>query len=228
MKNFINRALAAKKNLNELQSYLTRLRGLMLTLIILCSVGSGNVWGTTLTENFYTSSLGNTYGNNSSLSTASNRSSFDYTWGSGTGTVFQNGIKLGSGSATGSTTCSDILSGIPTGVTFTVKVYAAVWGSDGGQVRVSYNGTTTNQASANSAISNPSSVTYNSSHFSSANSFEFTKAKNVAELTISSTKNRLIVDKIEVVYSSGYTVVFLNTAQSNSKALIIAQFYSFS
>lgn len=32
------------KKLNELQSYLTRLRGLMLTLIILCSIGSGNVW----------------------------------------------------------------------------------------------------------------------------------------------------------------------------------------
>lgn len=33
------------KKLNELQSCLTRLRGLMLTLIILCSIGSGNVWG---------------------------------------------------------------------------------------------------------------------------------------------------------------------------------------
>ena len=33
------------KKLNELQSYLTRLRGLMLTLIILCSIGVGNVWG---------------------------------------------------------------------------------------------------------------------------------------------------------------------------------------
>lgn len=33
------------KKLNELQSYLTRLRGLMLTLIILCSIGSGNMWG---------------------------------------------------------------------------------------------------------------------------------------------------------------------------------------
>lgn len=33
------------KKLNELQSYLTRLRGLMLTLIILCSIGVGNVRG---------------------------------------------------------------------------------------------------------------------------------------------------------------------------------------
>lgn len=38
------------KKLNELQSYLTRLRGLMLTLIILCSIGSGNVWGA-ITDN---------------------------------------------------------------------------------------------------------------------------------------------------------------------------------
>ena len=37
------------KKLNELQSYLTRLRGLMLTLIILCSIGSGNMWGTDVT-----------------------------------------------------------------------------------------------------------------------------------------------------------------------------------
>lgn len=40
------------KKLNELQSYLTRLRGLMLTLIILCSIGVGNAWGAaTLTGN---------------------------------------------------------------------------------------------------------------------------------------------------------------------------------
>ena len=36
------------KKLNELQSYLTRLRGLMLTLIILCSIGVGNVRGETV------------------------------------------------------------------------------------------------------------------------------------------------------------------------------------
>lgn len=36
------------KKINDLQSYLTRLRGLMLTLIILCSIGSGNAWGQVL------------------------------------------------------------------------------------------------------------------------------------------------------------------------------------
>lgn len=40
------------KKLNELQSYLTRLRGLMLTLIILCSIGVRNVWGAEQTVTF--------------------------------------------------------------------------------------------------------------------------------------------------------------------------------
>lgn len=43
------------KKLNELQSYLTRLRGLMLTLIILCSIGSGNVWAQTTTTYTFSS-----------------------------------------------------------------------------------------------------------------------------------------------------------------------------
>lgn len=48
------------KKLNELQSYLTRLRGLMLTLIILCSIGVGNVWGTTITDQVNTFGLNST------------------------------------------------------------------------------------------------------------------------------------------------------------------------
>lgn len=51
------------KKLNELQSYLTRLRGLMLTLIILCSIGVGNAWGqTTTTYTFTSKSWGATSG----------------------------------------------------------------------------------------------------------------------------------------------------------------------
>lgn len=38
------------KKLNELQSYLTRLRGLMLTLVILLTIGSGNAWSDTWTR----------------------------------------------------------------------------------------------------------------------------------------------------------------------------------
>ena len=40
------------KKINELQSYLTRLRGLMLTLIILCSIGVGHVWGVDISASF--------------------------------------------------------------------------------------------------------------------------------------------------------------------------------
>ena len=40
------------KKINDLQSYLTRLRGLMLTLIILCSIGIGNAWGAEDTSEF--------------------------------------------------------------------------------------------------------------------------------------------------------------------------------
>ena len=46
------------KKLNELQSCLTRLRGLMLTLIILCSIGSGNAWGESFTFTPTSSSAG--------------------------------------------------------------------------------------------------------------------------------------------------------------------------
>lgn len=45
-----------KQKIN-LQSYLTRLRGLMLTLIILLTIGSGNVWGATATATSSTSTL---------------------------------------------------------------------------------------------------------------------------------------------------------------------------
>lgn len=47
------------KKLNELQSCLTRLRGLMLTLIILCSIGSGNAWGKD--EVYKTAKFGSSY-----------------------------------------------------------------------------------------------------------------------------------------------------------------------
>lgn len=51
------------KKLNELQSYLTRLRGLMLTLIILCSIGSGNVWGATETVTISAIASANSWAN---------------------------------------------------------------------------------------------------------------------------------------------------------------------
>ena len=59
------------KKLNELQSYLTRLRGLMLTLIILCSIGVGNVWGETVTYTITSTTAVSTSGSAPAGSSAS-------------------------------------------------------------------------------------------------------------------------------------------------------------
>lgn len=66
------------KKLNELQSYLTRLRGLMLTLIILCSIGVGKVWGDTMSLTFEGSG---TFPNNSSwtVSNGSENTTYNHT-----------------------------------------------------------------------------------------------------------------------------------------------------
>ncbi len=66
------------KKLNELQSYLTRLRGLMLTLIILCSIGVGNVWGGSysLSGTQFGSSKVSNYSNGPATLTGSNSSSW--------------------------------------------------------------------------------------------------------------------------------------------------------
>ncbi len=74
------------KKLNELQSYLTRLRGLMLTLIILCSIGSGNVWGAdeTLTitgaSSGHNAPWGTSYGTNTGSSTTSASHTINLSW----------------------------------------------------------------------------------------------------------------------------------------------------
>ncbi len=56
------------KKLNELQSYLTRLRGLMLTLIVLFSWGSVNVWGAEGDTHDFAQSLSQLLNNNASIS----------------------------------------------------------------------------------------------------------------------------------------------------------------
>lgn len=155
---------------------------------------------TVLTENFYSSGASNNnYDCNSSLSTASNRSSFEYTWTGGTGTVFTNGIKLGSSGATGTTTSSNFISGIATGKIFTVKVYAAVWNTDGGKIKVSYNGDDTILDASNDPITSTSGE-YSSSAFANPTLFTFAKVDGENDLSISSSAKRLLVDKVEVVY----------------------------
>lgn len=153
-----------------------------------------------VTENFSSSgATTNNYDCSSSISTAANRTDFDFTWTlTGSGTVFKNGIKLGAKAATGSVTSSDILNDIPNGTPFTVKVYAAVWSPDSGKVCVTYNGNTITSNAANPAITATTSA-YSASDFSNSTDFVFTKA-DATELTIASSSKRILVDKVEVVW----------------------------
>lgn len=161
-------------------------------------------------ENFSSSkATTNNYDCKSGLSTAENRTDFDFTWTpAGSGTVFKNGIKLGSGSATGSVTSSDILSLIPEGENFTVKIYAAVWNNDGGELVVTYNDVAQQAAPANDAITSTGSE-YSASDFVSPTEFVFTKVENATGLKIASSTKRILIDKVEVV--PGGTVPVIET-----------------
>ena len=155
---------------------------------------------TVLTENFSaTNASSNQYNCSSNIATDANREDFDFTWSSGTGTVFKNGIKLGNGDGVGNITCSNILSGIGTGKLFTVKVYCADYNTDGSSVKLTYNSTNSSQSPANSAITT-TSKTYSASDFENANVFSFEKAESVNDLVLASVTKRLFVDKIEVIY----------------------------
>ena len=156
-------------------------------------------------ENFNSSGASsNKYGCSSNLSTPDVVAGFDFVWtSSGSGTAFQNGIKLGAGSSTGSVTSSNILSRFSAGNNFTVKVYAALWGTDNGQLKVTYNGIDL-LGDPTSSIESPNDKEYSASHFGAPTEFVFTKIANVESLTIASTSKRIIIDKIEIV--SGGTV----------------------
>ena len=155
-----------------------------------------------IVENFSSSKASsNNYDCNSSLSTASNLEDFDYTWtlSEGTGTVFQNGIKLGKSGGNGAVTSSDILASIPAMSEFTVNVYAAVWNTDGGQLVVSYNGNSLQAAPANDPITTTTDAEYSESDFASPVSFVFTKSAESEDLTIASSAKRILIDKVEIV-----------------------------
>ncbi len=165
------------------------------------AVLSGLKWNDkVVVENFSSSkATDDNYNCNSSLITAANRSDFDYTWTpSGSGTVFNNGIKLGSSTATGSVTSEDIISCISNNSTFTVKVYAAVWNTDAGQIKATYNGQEIIKAAANDPIRTTTGA-YSSDAFSAATEFVFTKVENGGGLSIASSSKRIIIDKIEIL-----------------------------
>lgn len=172
-------------------------------LLFALIAGSSSVWAeTTLTENFSSSNAtSNQYDCASAISTAANRTDWDYAWTpSGSGTVFKNGIKLGARSATGTVTNTTILNGIATGTSITIKVYAARWSSDTGSLVVTYNSKSETKAPANSAITSTSN-TYSSDDFSSSTDFTITKVEDVTSFSIASSAKRILIDKVEVVYN---------------------------
>ena len=119
------------KKLNELQSYLTRLRGLMLTLIILCSIGVGNVWGADETLSFSGSdwSTGG-YGNGSSNKKTSATHSISYAW---TQTYNNGGIQMAKNYGEIHSTSYPSTNNVIKSVTVTVKTNSAkIYGSTDG------------------------------------------------------------------------------------------------
>ena len=178
------------------------LKSLLLVLTIL--MGGVNAWGeeVTLTENFYSSqATSNAYNCQSSLSTSTNQTDWDYEWtASGSGTVFTNGVKLGSGKATGSISNSTMLSDIPAGSEIIVKVYAAVWNNDGGQIKLTYNANDIQKDAANPKITT-TTAEYNAEAFASSTDFSIYKVDGVNTFTIASTSKRIIIDKVQVVYT---------------------------
>ena len=144
------------------------------------------------------------YGCQSKLSTAGNSDGFDFVWtpaeeGS-KAYVFKNGIRLGTGDAPGKVQNSTMLIGIPAGKELTVKVYAACWDSDGGDIVLGYNGQSEAKAPSNTAIESPNDKTYDASQFQTATSFTITKAADVNTFTISSSAKRIIIDKVEISF----------------------------
>ena len=159
-----------------------------------------------IVENFScTKTTNKNYGSGVHVETAGNADDFDFSWTpTGNVFVFQDGIRFGTGSANGSVTSSDILSAIPAGQNFTVKVYAAIGGTDNGKLAVVYNGTTLEETPS-SSIENPSNKDYSADDFDDPAEFVFTKTADADALTIGSTAKRIIVDKVEIVL--GGTIV---------------------
>ena len=180
-----------------------------LLLLFALIVGSGNVWAGTviLTENFSSSSASNNqYDCGSNATTSGMQKNWDYAWTPENSVyVFKSGIRLGKGSGTpntGKVTNTTMLSGISTGTSITIKVYAARWNTDTGNLTVTYNGNSESKAPANSAITSTSS-TYSATAFSSSTNFSITKANDVTSFSIASSSKRIIIDRVEVVYDDG-------------------------
>jgi len=165
----------------------------------------------TLTENFISNgATANTYDCSSSFSTATNQTDWNYVWTpSGSGTVFKNGIKLGAKSSIGTVSNASMLNGIPAGTQVTIKVYAAVWNTDGGKITLTYNGSAETKDTSNDAITNTGKE-YSALDFSSSTDFNITIVSGVTDYSVASSSKRLLVDKIEVVFTETNSGTFVN------------------
>jgi len=200
-------------------------------MLLLCALiaGSSSVWATTVTrtENFAASSAAsNAYECGSNATTSGMQDDWNFAWSpSGSVYVFQSGIRLGKSNGTGSVENTTMLSGISTGTSITIKVYAARWNTDTGNLTVSYNGNSESKAPANSAIT-ATSNTYSSDDFSSSTNFTITKVADVTSFSIASSSKRIIIDKVEVVYDDGPVKSASNLALTGAPIALTFDLYN--
>lgn len=182
-------------------------RGLTTTAgnVKIYSVGLEKQAHLTFVENFNAvGASSNLYGCTAQLTTLGRTDGFNFEW-TAVGTdskafVFKNGVRLGANSGNGTIQNSSMLAPVPSGSTVYIKVYAARWGSDQCELVLGYNGSTMSKAPANAAIDKPNDKEYDPAHFPVATEFSIVKKAGVNTFSIGSSKNRIIIDKLEVEF----------------------------
>lgn len=226
MKNFkeINRTFTVKKKLNELQSYLTRLRGLMLTLIILCSFGVGNAWGTDY------------FSDNFSTATGTGGMSSRTGWGSFTNCYnhYGSAVRLGTSSKSGSITKTAMAAIGASPTTIVVRFAAKRWNTDNVGLSISVGGAGTANATSialSSQTSTSSAFSFDEKDYyeiiitgaTSSTTITFssstTKRVLLGDVTISSASDTeyqfKLVENAKDIEAGDYLIVYNNTNALN-------------
>lgn len=180
-------------------------RGLTTTAgnVKIYSVGLVKQAHLTLVENFNAvNATTNQYGCIAQLATSGREAGLNFEW-TAEGTtpkvfVFKNGIRLGTSGEPGTVQNSTMLAPVPTGSTVYIKVYAARWDNDKGNVDLDYNGQSYSKEPASPAIESPNDKEYSQNDFPTATEFSIVKEAGVNTFTISSSAKRIIIDKLEV------------------------------
>lgn len=184
-------------------------RGLTTTAgnVKIYSVGLVKQAHLTFVENFNAvGASSNKYGCTSHLTTAGRTEGFNFEWTAVETDpkvyVFNNGVRLGTDGATGKIQNSSMLAPVPAGSTVNIKVYAARWGTDQGNIVLGYNGSEQSATPASPAIESPDKKEYSPTDFPSATEFSFVKASGENTFSIASSSKRIIIDKVEVEFYS--------------------------